>query len=249
MTYNVNYGLAGDDATLEAMEEGDADVIVLQETNDVWQQAIEARFSDRYPHRLFRHHDLAGGLGIVSRYPIEEKEYLAPVGEGWFPAWRLFVDSPLGTMQLLIVHLRPQLSESGSVVSGYFSTPPVREEEMRAFFAAVDPALPTIVAGDFNENASGRAIGLLADHGYKNALPEYAGSEPTWRWKTSLGNVSSQLDHLVYNAELEPLDSHDAMHRPGDVACGARHAAGQGRAAIDRSAGATRGSGSRSAGW
>ena len=66
------------------------------------------------------------------------------------------------------------------MVSGYFATPPVREAEMHAFFQAVDPDLPTIVAGDFNENASGRAIGVLEGHGYKSALPEYAGSAPTW---------------------------------------------------------------------
>jgi endonuclease/exonuclease/phosphatase (EEP) superfamily protein YafD len=206
MTYNVNYGLAGDDATLDALEAGKADIVVLQETNEAWEQAIRKRFSKRYPHMLFRHHNLAGGLGVASRYPLTEKEHLAPVGEGWFPAWRLMVDSPLGDLQLLVVHLRPQISDSGSVVSGYFSTPPVREEEMNAFFEAVEPGLPTIVAGDFNESASGRGIEVLEQHGYKNALPEFEGSAPTWRWNTSVGVLSMQLDHLVYNEKLQPLE-------------------------------------------
>ncbi|HZO16979.1 MAG TPA: endonuclease/exonuclease/phosphatase family protein [Polyangiaceae bacterium] len=206
MTYNVNYGLAGDRDTVNAIASGDADIVVLQETNPEWEEAIRKRLSRRYPHMLFRHRDAAGGLGVLSRHPLHEKDYLEPVGEGWFPAWRVLVDSPLGTMQLLVVHLRPQLSESGSVVSGYFTTPPVREAEMEAYFKELDPKLPTIVAGDFNESGSGRAIRLLERNGYKNALPEYAGSAPTWRWQTSVGTITTQLDHLVYNDKLEPLE-------------------------------------------
>jgi endonuclease/exonuclease/phosphatase family metal-dependent hydrolase len=157
----------------------------------------------------FRHCCRAGGLAVLSKFPFEEKEYLdAPEG-GWFPGWRLLVESPLGRLQVLNVHLRPQLSERGGLVSaavsGYFSTPPIREAQITEYYAAIDPALPTLIVGDFNETSDGRAVKFLAGKGLRSALPEFKPGEPTWRWKTSLGPITSQLDHIAYNDRLEPL--------------------------------------------
>jgi endonuclease/exonuclease/phosphatase (EEP) superfamily protein YafD len=206
MTYNVNYGLAGDHQTLDAIADSDVDLVVLQETNEAWEAAIRQRLSARYPHMEFRHAGLAGGLAVLSRHPLEAKEYLEPVGEGWFPAWRVILHGPLGPTQILAVHLRPPLSDQGSVVSGYFATPSIRKGEMEAFVEVLDPALPTIVAGDFNESSSGSAIAVLNRKGYRSALPEFGGRQSTWRWQTSVGTVSSQLDHLVIDRKLELLD-------------------------------------------
>ena len=58
---------------------------------------------------------------------------LKPPDGGWFPAWLLRVDSALGSLQVLAVHLRPQLSESGGIVSGVLTTPPVRRREMTKY--------------------------------------------------------------------------------------------------------------------
>jgi endonuclease/exonuclease/phosphatase (EEP) superfamily protein YafD len=204
VTYNVNYGLAGDPSSLAAIAAPDADVVLLQETNEAWQKAIEAKLRERYPHRRFDHCCLAGGLALLSKHPIVESELLE--ARDWFPALRAVIDTPLGKIQLLNVHLRPQMSESGSVVSGYFTTPPIREREIAAYHAELTPGLPTLVAGDFNEGASGRAIVYLGDRGYRSALPDFAGSAATWRWRTSIGTVATQLDHIVHDARLEPLD-------------------------------------------
>jgi len=205
MTYNVNYGLAGDPDTLAAIGEPWADIVLLQETTEVWEAAIVAALGERYPHRAFRHCCGAGGLAVLSRYPWTEEEVLEPES-GWFPAWRLVVDTPLGPLQILNVHLRPPVSDSGSVVSGYFSTPPIREQEMAGFAAALDPDLPTLVVGDFNENDSGRAIAVLRAAGFATALPKFDVPQRTWRWTTSMGTVTSQLDHIVHDPRLEPLD-------------------------------------------
>ncbi len=203
MTYNVNFGLAGDDETLAAIDDW-ADLVLLQETNDDWEQHLRGRLAKQYPHMAFRHCCRAGGLGVLSKHPFEDKEYIEPKA-GWFPAWRLVVDSPLGKLQVLNLHLHPPVSEGGSVVSGYFTTPAVREAEISQYFPHLDPSLPTIVAGDFNESAGGRAIVYLEERGFRSALPQFAGSQNTWRWQTSVGTVRSQLDHIVYNDKLEPL--------------------------------------------
>src|SRR5688572_19858244 len=64
MTYNVNYGIAGDEDTLAAVEGQGADLVMLQETTPEWESHLRARFSARYPHISFRHCCGAGGLGF-----------------------------------------------------------------------------------------------------------------------------------------------------------------------------------------
>jgi len=204
MTYNINYGLAGDEETIEAIRSGGADIVLLQETTQKWEEALRGELAETYPHMLFRHCCGAGGLGIMSRYPFEEKDYI-PSPSGWFPAWRILVSSPLGKIQALAVHLHPPFSEKGSIVSGYVTTPKVRLGEIETYFGYLEPGLPTIVAGDFNERSNGRAVSYLSKHGFKTALPEFHPGKKTWRWKTSVGTVKAQLDHILYNERLDAL--------------------------------------------
>jgi len=57
------------------------------------------------------------------------------------------------------------MSDDGSWVKGYFTTRPDREREAVAYVAKLDPALPTIVAGDFNEEDDGLAMAVFGTHG------------------------------------------------------------------------------------
>lgn len=207
MTYNVNYGTAGDEETLAAVEKGGAELVLLQETTPEWEQHLRSRFEPDFAHVAFRHCCGAGGIGVLSKYPFTEEEYLEPPERGWFPAWRLIVDSPIGRLQVLAVHLRPQLGDNGGVVSGYFSTPSVRGAEMEKYFSHLDEGLPTIIAGDFNEQRGGRALDYLEERGFRSALSEFEGSAKTWRWSTSLGQLQREFDHVVYGPGLRPLSA------------------------------------------
>ena len=82
MTYNINYGLEGDEDTIEAIRSGCADIVLLQETTDGWEEALREEFKQDYPHMIFRHCCGAGGLAILSRYELEEKDYI-PSPSGW----------------------------------------------------------------------------------------------------------------------------------------------------------------------
>lgn len=206
MTYNVNFGLGGDPATLAAVSQGEADLICLQETTPAWEEALRRELSGRYPYMAFKHHQAAGGLAVLSRFPFKDMETRAsPVG--WFPAWRVMVSSPLGALQVVLVHLHPPVSESGSVISGYFTTPSVRKKEMADFATLIAPELPTLVLGDFNEDEGGRAVALLERRGFRSVLGEFQRDTDTWRWHTSLGQIRHSLDHILYDPRLEPLDA------------------------------------------
>ena len=209
MTYNVNFGIAGDGPTLAAIESGQADVVFLQELNKPWVESLHARFDGAYPHAVFYPRGGAGGIGVMSRLPIREQTLILPEGDGWFPALRLVVDSPLGPVQALVVHLRPPVSDGGSFVSGHFTAPAIHEQEITRFCQALDRNLPTIVVGDFNEENDGRAIAYLSGAAWrmKSALPQFAPDHPTWRWPTTFHTFERQLDHIVYDVRLEPLSA------------------------------------------
>lgn len=201
LDWNVNYGLAGDAAALAAIADEDADVVVLQETTPAWEAALRAALSERYPHMRFHHEGGAGGLAVLSKGAIVDDEVVPAVS--WFPAWRGVIETPLGRVQVLDVHLRPPFDDNGSVVSGVVVTPAIRAKEAAAFVAALDGALDsavaTVIAGDFNEG-SGGAIDVVKNHGFTSALERAGDSTPTWRWEGVPFRL--RMDHVFYDDAL-----------------------------------------------
>ena len=206
MSYNVNFGLAGDVDTLEAIREGRADVVFLQETTPAWERCLRSTFARAYPHVAFRHSGGAGGLAVLSRHPFSTASYIkSPYG--WFPAWRVVLRSPLGPLQVLQVHLRPPVSDGGSLVSGYFTTGSFRRREISFFASDLKPGMPTLVLGDFNEDHGGDVVQHLKRKGLRSVLEEFHPRKTTWRWQTSVGQLTHTLDHILYSSQLTPLNA------------------------------------------
>jgi endonuclease/exonuclease/phosphatase (EEP) superfamily protein YafD len=209
MSFNVNFGMAGDPATIAAIASADADVVFLQETNPAWEAALVGELGARYPHHRFtappnwRDGDLrllpGGGMGLLSKTPIVSIDQLPSFG-GVFFAWRVVLDTQLGRIQVLNVHLHPPMSKSGSWVVGYFSTRADRLREIEYHVAALDPALPTLILGDFNEERTGLAIQRLVALGYADAIAEHQGDRRTWEWPIGGGvTLRFQLDHIMHD--------------------------------------------------
>lgn len=217
MTYNVHVNLAGDEETLDAIEAPKADVVLLQETSPAWEEAIRRRTA--YPHVAFRHHDGAGGMAVLSKLPFSDAGELEPPEGGWFHAWVVVVDAPIGKVQLVNLHLRPQVSDTGSYVGGVLTTAPARLREIETYFEAVSKDLPTVYAGDFNESRTGSAVRWLEAQGYESALPA-SGAENTWRWPTPLGTLRAHFDHIAVptgelaHDEVEVLEIGRSDHLP-----------------------------------
>jgi len=112
--------------------------------------------------------------------------------------------------EVLNVHLRPQIGDSGpnvgGVMSGMITTPPIRRDEIDAYLSVLEPGIATIIAGDFNESETGGVVSRLRGDGYRSALPEFS-AEDTWRWNSRLGTISRRFDHIVYGAELVALSA------------------------------------------
>jgi endonuclease/exonuclease/phosphatase (EEP) superfamily protein YafD len=205
LSYNVNFGLAGDPQGIAAIRRARADLAFLQETTPAWERALRRALGRRYPRMHFVHRPGAGGLAVLSRFAVREQQLIESPG-GWFPAWRVVIDSPLGPLQVLQVHLRPPVSDGGSWVSGYFTTRGFRRREIAHFCRELDPSLPTLVLGDFNEDEDGRAVRYLEQRRLRDALASFAPDTPTWRWRISIVELSQALDHILHSPELDPLE-------------------------------------------
>ena len=227
MTYNLDFGNRNPGASLDAIAQADADVVLLQEITAEWRAALSKRFAAKYPHQAYRvHKRAAGGLAVLSKLPIRSEELWAPpLGTGaWFPAQRIVVDAPGaapgGALQLLNVHLRPAL-EHGSWLRGFATTPPLRRKEIEAHWKRMNYALPTIVAGDFNEDVSGRALDYLARHGMTRVPTT---GPKTWHYEAATGGppidlLALDLDHVMIDDHLvardaRVLDAGTSDHRP-----------------------------------
>ena len=160
----------------------------------------------------FHHCCGAGGLAVLSKHPIVDDEVLPAVS--WFPAWRGVVQTRLGPVQVLDVHLRPNFDDDGSIPGGILKTPAIRAEEMQMFTAMLDDSLPTLVAGDFNEGG-GRAVDIVKQLGLVSALDRAAVSTPTWRWEGVPFRL--RLDHVFYDDKHLALTSADVLEEgPSD---------------------------------
>jgi endonuclease/exonuclease/phosphatase (EEP) superfamily protein YafD len=230
MTYNLNYGNPRPETSLAAIEQEDADVVLLQEITNAWKQALERRLAARYPHRAYRLYGRgAGGIAVLSKHPISREELWGPpAGTGaWFPAQRIVVDAPIGALQILNVHLRPAMKD-GSWIKGFLETPPLRQKEIEAHWKRLDPSLPTIVAGDFNEDPGGRAVAYLQQHGLSRAATT---GPTTWHYEDAGGTdlLMLDIDHVLVDGRVAArsgrvLDAGTSDHRPVVVTIEARKA-------------------------
>jgi endonuclease/exonuclease/phosphatase family metal-dependent hydrolase len=207
-TYNLLNERGGDPSTLDALGRAGADVVCVQEVTLAWQNAIESRYAADYPHRAFKiDHDAgAGGLGIISRFPIHAGGW-RPGPNGWHPSWEHVVDTPHGPVSILNAHLRNATGGNGDTVQSYLRTDEDHVTEIKEAIARC-AVLPTIVLGDFNEGTNGSAIRYLEQNGFQNALPLYHPGQPTWRYKSTVGGQFTQtIDHILFDTSFEPLNA------------------------------------------
>lgn len=203
-TYNINFGNGHSPRTVETIAALDTDIVMLQETTEMSEAAVRGALSERYPEIRFHHCCRAGGLGVLSRYPILDAE-IVETDIGFFPAWWLRVQTPAGPLVIVDVHLRPPISDGGSWVVGFFSTRDARAREIAALWLDVPKGQPIIVAGDFNEEADGGVLKFLSRDGLVSALPEFRKKEPTWHWRVGATTLRMQLDHIAYGGPLQAV--------------------------------------------
>jgi len=220
VTYNVNFRVAHPENVTRALAESHASILCLQETHRRWEDILRPALDAPYPHCVFQEWQAGGGMAVMSRYELRRVRVLEP-SAGWWPAMLVEVETPLGAIQVLNVHLKPPLSERGCVTLGaYCRTPGIHCRELSEFLGYVDRSRPLIIAGDFNENEIGIGMRLLKDEGFANALSTYDSRSHTWYWKTYLGIIlNDRYDHILFNdyfdcTGAEVVDATGSDHLP-----------------------------------
>ncbi len=204
ITYNVNWGFVEPQNVVEFVSTADADVVCFQETHRQWEAILKTQLKGRYPYCVFKEWSGAGGIAIMSKYKLYNIKLIEPT-EGWFPALLADIQTPIGLVQVLNVHLRPPLSDRGSAsVSAYYKTPDIHLRELQGFLAETDAGKPLIITGDFNEHENGKAARWLLEQGFADALSAYDSYTKTWKWNTSFGvTLNNRYDHIVISEHLQ----------------------------------------------
>lgn len=203
LTYNVNWGVPGANDTIQAIRQADADIVCLQETNHHWERLLQHELADQYPHQVYRESvgRMGGGLAFLSKKKGETIAYVRSV-TGWFDGWAMRFPTQVGHVQVLNVHLQPQVEDDGQfTLHSLHRSDAIHIKEIQRFHAPLESgerAAPVIVAGDFNEGESGGGVRLLESKGFTNALPEFDRCTPTWAWDFGLVTWRLRLDHVMY---------------------------------------------------
>ena len=210
LTFNVKYSRPKPAKVIDAIRQASADVVCLQEADQAWEQVVRKELAGQYPHMVFRRRFFrAGGIAILSRFPIAEEACFRPKA-GLFPVLLVRVETPAGPVHFLNVHLRPPQWLGGPVH---------HRREMEEALAKCEGLAPLIVLGDFNEPDAGAAVALLKARGMSDALDLCEPATVTWRLQSKWGSVEARLDHMLAQPPLRCLSarvitSEASDHRP-----------------------------------
>jgi len=169
------------------------DLVVLSEFTPRWREKLRD-LERAYPHVVLRPRLNAWGLAIYSRHPLRAIEEL-DLGDTQSSNLRVLVQLPTGLVEVYGIHL---------------ASPPSRERaaqrntQLRLLarrIAAADPALPRIVAGDFNATPwSPHFRDLLRDARLRDAREPF-GLQATWPALPAPFGIP--IDHCLVSGPLE----------------------------------------------
>jgi endonuclease/exonuclease/phosphatase family metal-dependent hydrolase len=208
-TYNLNWGEKdwrehNVDNISHAIQVVNADIIFLQEASFEWEKIITDDFSKRYRYRQFFHFyndSLGRGMAILSKYPIESKKYIYAYS-GWYPGWHGYIRTPIAKIQFLSVRLLPIQYDENDLSSmpfySMFSSSTKRKKDFLGYYLKLDPYLPTLIAGDFNETNDGLTVNFLRKHGYSDTSLLFKKPTYTWHWPLKIVTLANQLDYIFY---------------------------------------------------
>ncbi|MBK9071770.1 MAG: endonuclease/exonuclease/phosphatase family protein [Myxococcales bacterium] len=219
-TFNIlfqNFDLA---AVHELIEQSEADIVFLQETNSESLDYLQRRLRARYPHQSWTDDEdwAAGGFALLSKLPIISSRYVPRRHGGIFGTQVAELSlSPAkwghARLTAVNVHLAPvnyhRLARAGSMaaISKEFARlQAIHAKEMPAILAEVAGKELAVVGGDFNSVEGQVAWRELAGAGFAEGPRTMA--RPTWHWRAGgIFPISLRIDAVFANAALRPVSS------------------------------------------
>jgi endonuclease/exonuclease/phosphatase (EEP) superfamily protein YafD len=189
------------DAVADALPAIDADVIVFSEYTREHQAALEAsRLADDYPHRSGRSGRGSTGMGVWSRFPVDERNDFAIFDD----SIELDVRGPDGRTRIVAAHLPTPITDFTAW----------RNELTNAAEIGRSADGPTLLIGDLNASYWHPPFRQLLDAGFVDAHTAngsgFSTSWPTDWWIPPF----VRLDHALTAGGLVSTDVDD-FHVPG----------------------------------
>ncbi len=149
-----------------------ADIVVLSEFTPRWRQKL-AVLEQAYPYFALRDRWNQWGIAVYSKYPFEDVEDL-DLGDDQSSHLRILLQLPGGRAEVYAVHLASPPSQRQAAQRN------TQLRRLAARVAAADPAIPKIVAGDFNSTPFSPFFrDLLRDTGLRDGRRPF-GLHYTW---------------------------------------------------------------------
>lgn len=222
MSFNVLFGGQPAGQALDAIAKVSPDILCIQELTPSLARAFEARFAKTYPHRLFEPRPASGGIGIASRYPLEDGAIL---GLGFKPVPAAAATARLGRspLRLACVHLIPPqmvMKKDVDLWERFRDNKEIRLGQVARLLKHLGAyGMPAIIMGDMNEWPGQAAVGELAKAGFRdscNAPGERCG--PTWPGQTLPWPATFRIDYIlgrgVRFADSAVLEARGSDHYP-----------------------------------
>jgi endonuclease/exonuclease/phosphatase (EEP) superfamily protein YafD len=177
--------------TIETIINSDADIVSLQETDELWTKEIESAVKKDYPYCIFFPSDICCfGISLLSKQPLYNSNISFHGGIPNIEADLIFNDV---VTHVISSHTASPISRSHLVRRN------THLSELSDHVAKIDS--PTIVIGDFNTVPwDKKLVNFKAETQLKDSRKAYESTFPSY-----FGNLGIPIDYIFHSKEISCL--------------------------------------------
>lgn len=194
---NVHTSNTHHDSVTELIQEEDPDIVVLEEVDSIWDEALSS-LSAKFPHKLVQTRDDNFGILLMSKFPMQSSKILT-LDESHVPSILAAYSISGMNFTILATHPLPPSGKRNLVI---------RNEHLGKLANLVSELDgPTLLLGDLNTTPwSPYFHDLLKHTGLRNSS-QGRGPFPSWP-ATLWPPLRIPIDHCLYTGDLEILEKH-----------------------------------------
>lgn len=168
--YNLWYRSTSVDHVEDLVRDVDPDLLLVAEATEEHADDLQEVLAGTLPHSWFGPPRRFGGVGVLSRHPIDEVRPIPGAGEFERPTAIVVVDVPRGggtqSVQAVPVHLMARCPVCRPFVAGQQREVASRRGEVGAIVEALRSDQPAVVAGDYNSTRWTEPYRMLVREGF-----------------------------------------------------------------------------------
>lgn len=202
MLVNVNTH-QGDPKRVQAyVLEMDPDILVLEEINDAWMNALN-RLSIPYPYSVVQTRSDNFGIGVFSKFPLENSKIFEAGSD--VPSISTRVEFKTKSIHLIATHPLPPIGANNSMR---------RNQQLASLPDYLSSEEPNILIGDLNTTPWNSYFQRMLSRSELRDSGVGRGWQPTWPSSQLLFRIP--IDHMLYSREIQIKDRFVGKHVGSD---------------------------------